>query len=227
MRRSLGTVSLIRSSPPVTPASAMKLPISMWSGATVWSQPCRRSAPSTVIRLDPMPWMSAPIFTSIRARSWTCGSQAALPMTVVPGVSAAAISTFSVAITEGSSMNTSVARRPLGAPRARSPGRIRRGPIARKASRWGSRRRRPITSPPGGGMTARLKRASSGPASRNEARNCSASSRVDLGRRRRGGAQRTSLGPRQVMLTPSRVEDREHRVDIADAGDVGTRPPPR
>ena len=35
MRRSPGTVSLIRSSPPVTPASAMKLPISMWSGAIV------------------------------------------------------------------------------------------------------------------------------------------------------------------------------------------------
>ena len=59
-----------------------------------------------------MPWMSAPIFTSMRARSCTCGSQAALPMTVVPGVSAAAISAFSVAITEGSSMNTSVGRRP-------------------------------------------------------------------------------------------------------------------
>ena len=62
-----------------------------------------------------MPWMSAPIFTSMRARSCTCGSQAALPITVVPGVSAAAISTFSVAITDGSSMNTSVGRRPRGA----------------------------------------------------------------------------------------------------------------
>ncbi len=108
MRRSPGTVSLMRSSPPVTPASAMKLPISMWSGATWCSQPCRRSAPLTVSRLEPMPWMSAPIFTSMRARSWTWGSQAALPMTVVPGVSAAAISAFSVAITDGSSMNTSV-----------------------------------------------------------------------------------------------------------------------
>ena len=32
-----------------------------------------------------MPWMSAPIFTSMRARSCTWGSQAALPITVVPG----------------------------------------------------------------------------------------------------------------------------------------------
>ncbi len=51
---------------------------------------------------------------SIRARSWTCGSQAALPMTVTPGVSAAASNAFSVAMTDGSSMNTSPARRPPG-----------------------------------------------------------------------------------------------------------------
>src|SRR5215203_5433933 len=35
---------------------------------------------------------------------------------------------------------------------------------------WGSRRRRPITSPPGGGTLARPRRARSGPASRNDAR---------------------------------------------------------
>ena len=176
MRRSPGTVSLMRSSPPVTPASAMKLPISMWSGATSCSQPCRRSAPLTVMRFEPMPWMSAPIFTSMRARSCTCGSQAALPITVVPGVSAAAISAFSVAITDGSSMNTSVGRSPRGAVSTISRPQSVSAPIARKASRCGSRRRRPITSPPGGGMIARPKRASSGPASRNDARIDSASS---------------------------------------------------
>ena len=52
-------------------------------------------------------------------------------------------------------------------------------PSARKASRCGSRRRRPITSPPGGGMSALPKRASSGPASRNEARMRSAQAGVD------------------------------------------------
>ena len=83
MRRSSGIVSLIRSSPPVTPASAMKLPISMWSGATVCSQPPRRSAPWTVSTFEPIPWIVAPILTSMRARSWTCGSQAALRITVV------------------------------------------------------------------------------------------------------------------------------------------------
>ena len=48
-------------------------------------------------------------------------------------------------------------------------------PSARKASRCGSSRRRPITSPPGGGISAEPKRASSGPATRKEARMRSAS----------------------------------------------------
>ncbi len=202
MRRSPGTVSLMRSSPPVTPASAMKLPISMWSGATWCSQPCRRSAPSTVMTLEPMPWMSAPIFTSMRATSWTCGSQAALPMTVVPGVRAAAISAFSVAITDGSSMNTSVGRRPRGALRTISPSQSVCAPIARNASRCGSRRRRPMTSPPGGGITARPKRASSGPASRNDALIDSASSRSIDTSCTFAAHSTTSLGRRQLTSTP-------------------------
>ena len=66
--------------------------------------------------LDSIPSIRAPSETRNRQRSCTCGSQAALPITVVPGVSAAAISAFSVAMTDGSSMNTSPARRPpLGA----------------------------------------------------------------------------------------------------------------
>ena len=44
----------------------------------------------------------------------------------------------------------------------------------------GSSRRRPITSPPGGGTLARPSRASSGPASRNDARIRSARAAVDL-----------------------------------------------
>ena len=203
MRRSPGTVSLMRSSPPVTPASAMKLPISMWSGATSCSQPRSFSAPLTVIRLEPMPWMSAPIFTSMRARSCTCGSEAALPITVVPGVSAAASSTFSVAITDGSSMNTSVERRPCGASSTMPPLQSTLAPIARKASRCGSRRRRPITSPPGGAMAAWPKRASSGPASRNEARISSASSCSTSISRAAAAHSATSLAPRQLTATPS------------------------
>ena len=65
-----------------------------------------------------MPSMRAPICISSRARSWTCGSEAALWITVEPGVSAAAISAFSVAMTDGSSMKKSQARRPVAARRA-------------------------------------------------------------------------------------------------------------
>ena len=155
----------------------MNEPISMWSGATAWSQPASSARPMTVSTLDPMPVMSAPIFTSMRARSWMCGSQAALPITVAPGVRAAAINAFSVAITDGSSMNTSPARRPLGALRTMSSSMSISAPSERNASRWGSRRRRPMTSPPGGGITARPKRARSGPASRNDARMRSDSAR--------------------------------------------------
>jgi len=150
-----------------------------------------------------MPWMSAPIFTSMRARSWTCGSQAALPITVVPGVSAAAMSAFSVAITDGSSMKTSVGRRPRGALSTISPLQSTIAPMARKASRCGSRRRRPITSPPGGGITARWKRASSGPASRKEARISSASSRSISTRSTAAAHSVTSFGPRQATSTPT------------------------
>ena len=164
--------------------------------------------------------MSAPIFTSMRARSWTWGSQAALPITVVPGVSAAAISAFSVAITDGSSMNTSVGRRPRGALSTISPSQSVIAPIARKASRWGSRRRRPMTSPPGGGMTARPKRASSGPASRNEALIDSASSGSIATSCTPAAHSTSSLGPRQVDLHADRDEDLEHRLHVADARDV-------
>ena len=62
-----------------------------------------------------MPSMRAPICISSRARSCTCGSEAALWITVEPGVSAAAISAFSVAITDGSSMKKSQACSPSGA----------------------------------------------------------------------------------------------------------------
>ena len=228
MRRSPGTVSLMRSSPPVTPASAMKLPISMWSGATSCSQPCRRSAPLTVSRFEPIPWMSAPIFTSIRARSCTWGSQAALPITVCPGVSAAAISAFSVAITEGSSMNTSLGRRPAGRS-ARSRARTR-------ASRP-SRGTRPGADPGAGGRSRRRpaaasRRAGSAPAAarragttRGSARRAPASTSTLC---TPAAHSDTSCGPRQLTRTPSRSQDRDHRLDVADARHVAhERPHPR
>ena len=102
-------------------------------------------------------------------------------------------------------------------------------PSARNASRCGSRRRRPITSPPGGGIAARPKRASSGPASRNEARMRSASSRstsasaVDA-----GGAERRPRCRRATRrATPSAAQQREHRLDVADPRHVAHARPPR
>ena len=68
--------------------------------------------PWTCMTLEPMPSIAAPILLSIRARSCTCGSEAALRMTVVPSISAAAISAFSVPITDGSSMKKSHAGQP-------------------------------------------------------------------------------------------------------------------
>lgn len=79
----------------------MKLPTSMWSGQIVNSAPPSDCCPLTIITLEPTPSTSAPIRVSRRARSWTCGSEAALEIVVWPGVSAAAISAFSVPITEG------------------------------------------------------------------------------------------------------------------------------
>ena len=90
----------------------MKLPTSMWSAQIVCSAPPRRSRPWTVITLEPIPSTWAPIALSSRARSCTCGSQAALEIVVGPGVSAAAISAFSVPITEGSSMKMWQGQRP-------------------------------------------------------------------------------------------------------------------
>ena len=177
MRRSSATQPAIRSSPPVTPASAMNEPISMWSGETACSQPPSLATPWTCITLEPMPSIAAPMRVSMRARSCTWGSDAALRMIVEPGVSAAAMSAFSVPITDGSSMKKSHARRPpSGAGRRMSRSSSTCAPSARKASRWGSSRRRPITSPPGGGSSAEPKRASSGPPTRTDARMRSARS---------------------------------------------------
>jgi len=142
------------------------------------------------------------ISTSSRARFCTWGSDAAFRITVDPLVSAAAISAFSVAITDGSSMNTSVGRSPCGALRVISRSQSTTAPIARNASRCGSRRRRPITSPPGEAMTARWKRASRGPASRNDARIRPAHSSSTSTSRVAAAHSATSFGPRQLTSTP-------------------------
>ena len=66
----------------------------------------------------------------------------------------------------------------------------------------GSRRRRPITSPPGGGTLAFPSRASSGPASRNEARICRASASSTSCDDRPLASIRTSFVPVHSALAP-------------------------
>src|SRR5919109_323770 len=150
-----------------------------------------------------MPSIAAPMRVSIRARSCTCGSDAALRITVEPGVSAAAISAFSVPITDGSSMKKSHAcRPPSGARRRMSRVCSTFAPSARNASRCGSRRRRPITSPPGGGSSASPKRASSGPATRNDARIRSASSESTAVLETASALSATVLPSRRSIFTP-------------------------
>ena len=141
-------------------------------------------------------------------------------MTVEPGVSAAAMSAFSVAITDGSSMKKSQARSP-SRPRSRytrSDATV--APSARKASRCGSSRRRPITSPPGGGMhgAAEARQQRAGDQERGADR---------LGQRRRPrrpGRRRRRRGharcPRATRPRRRGAQQREHRVDVADARDV-------
>ncbi len=195
--------------------------ISMWSGETVCSKPPSSGSPWTVMTFEPMPSIAAPIFTSMRARSWTCGSEAALRITVVPSISAAAISAFSVAMTDGSSMKKSTRL----AGRSRASMWMSRpcstvAPRARKASRCGSRRRRPITSPPGGGMTVRPKRVSSGPAARNDARMRSARPASTSVFVTFVGLQRDGVLGAAVHAHAEVGEQVEHRLHVPDARDV-------
>ena len=68
---------------------------------------------------------------------------------------------------------------------------------------WGSSRRRPMKSPPGGGISARPKRASSGPASRNEARICSPSAGSIARASTSAPHSVSSFSPCQCTRTPS------------------------
>ena len=111
----------------------------------------------------------APIATSILHKSCTCGSLAALVIVVRPSASAAAMTAFSVAVTEVSSKKMS-SPTSLLALNSNFPSMSTRAPNSVKAKKWVSKRRLPITSPPGGIMLAFPKRAISGPANKIEAR---------------------------------------------------------
>ncbi len=82
----------------------------MWSGLTAKLVPFSRSTPSMVSCPVPMPEIRAPMAFSKPHRSCTWGSAAAFRSRVVPGARTAAMIAFSVAVTLGSSRNTSPAR---------------------------------------------------------------------------------------------------------------------
>ena len=63
---------------------------------------------------EPIPSISAPIETRKRQRSWMCGSQAAWPSTVSPSASTAAMIAFSVPMTDASSRYMRVPAQPVG-----------------------------------------------------------------------------------------------------------------
>src|SRR5215213_7490309 len=88
----------------------------------------------------------------------------------MPEAREAAMSAFSVAVTEASSRWNSVPLSPSGARKRYVRSATTSAPSASSASRWESTRRRPMTSPPGSGTSALPKRASNGPASRIDAR---------------------------------------------------------
>ena len=224
IRRSSGSVSSIRSSPPVTPASAMNEPISMWSGPTSCVQPpssrlagdgqhVGADAADVGAHLDQHPrevlhvGLAGGVADHRLARRQRGGHQRVLGRH------------HRRLVHEDVAGAQPAARRRRARCRASCS---KLAPSARKASRCGSRRRRPITSPPGGGMSAWPKRASSGPASRNEARMRSACSRstcasaVDA-----GGAQRDARCRRATRrATPMPSQHAQHRLDVADARHV-------
>ena len=83
---------------------------------------------------------------------------------------------FSVPVTDGSSRNMSAPSSRL-AEMVNPPFKVTSAPNASNARKWVSILRRPITSPPGGGSSTWPNRASSGPASKSDARIRSASTR--------------------------------------------------
>ena len=174
---------------------------------------------------DSIPSMFAPSETRKRQRSWTCGSHAALPITVSPGASTAAMTVFSVAMTRASSRKMLRAAQAAGA-HLEAVADLDLGAEPPNAWMCGSRRRRPMTSPPGGGTLTRPTRASSGPASRNDARirlqsswssSCFATSAAY-------DAHLVRPGPFHVGADVG--EQLDHRLDVADARDVRERDGP-
>ena len=112
------------------------------------------------------------------------------------------------------------AAQPVGGAQAVLAADVDVGPQRCSAIRWVSTRRRPITSPPGGGTSAAPKRASSGPANRIDARIRSHSSGSSLVLVDVAAHTRTVFWPSHSTSTPSRDDQLDHLLDVPDARDV-------
>ena len=204
-------------SPPVIAARPMKLadldvvgadaPLAARSGST----PLMRST------FDSMPSICAPSETRKRQRSCTCGSQAALPITVSPGASTAAMIAFSVAMTLASSRKMRVAAQPVARAHLVAAARCRRRRRARRtrgcAGRAGagrSRRRRAAARSRGRSARAAGRRAGT-------TRGCVLqSSAVELVLRDVGRVDAHLVRPGPLDVGAEVGEQLEHRVDVAD-----------
>ena len=179
----------------------MNEPTSMWSGPMLKGAAFRWAPPSMVTVFVPMPPISAPSAARKWHRSCTCGSHAAFRSTVGPPAATAAINAFSVAVTLGSSRKMSVPARRFASILYAVPT-VTSAPNCSRARKWVSMRRRPITSPPGGGSVTLPNRASIGPASKIDARIRAQS----LGSRSRASAPAvftsTEFGPVQRTAAP-------------------------
>src|SRR6266566_5513915 len=137
---------------------------------TVCSAPPSSGTPSTTSRSVPMPSMRAPIFPSSRQRSCTCGSRAALKISVLPSARTAASRMFSVPVTVGRSKTMRAPRKRSACATSSVADSEMVAPICRSPRRCCSTRRAPMSSPPGRGSRALPKRPSNAPKSRMVAR---------------------------------------------------------
>ncbi len=182
-------------------AAAQRARPPRWSGG--WSR-CRRCGP--------------PGRPGSRQRSWTWGSQAALPITVSPSARTAAM----IGVLGGRDRRlVEEHRRPRSRPTSSSRARSKLAwtPRERKASRWVSSRRRPITSPPGG------QQAVAGPGHQRRRQqhrrpDAGAQGRVQRRPAQAAGSMRTWLGPSPLHRRAGRGDQLQHGVHVQDLGDV-------
>ena len=140
-----------------------------------------------------------------------------MEIVVGPGVSAAAISAFSVPITEGSSMKIAQGQRPAAGARELDPAiAVDPGAEVLEGVEVGVEAAAADEVAPGGGIRASPKRASSGPASRNEARICFESSSSTATSETAGGAEANAVVGNPGDLDPEPLEQGDLRFGVAN-----------